>query len=100
MVQSFGIKVGYGGIPGSSIGTKDTGASEGGSCCSWNLEPILYAYVNIVSKCSLTNINCLLQSKGKWKITRWSRIVANVHVFVVRHQFICSSYSSFVCDVK
>ncbi|KAL8506250.1 hypothetical protein ACS0TY_017208 [Phlomoides rotata] len=32
--ESFGIKVGYGGIPGPSIGRRDDGASEGGSCCS------------------------------------------------------------------
>lgn len=32
--QSYGIKVGYGGIPGPS-GGRDASASQGGGCCSW-----------------------------------------------------------------
>ena len=31
--QSYGIKVGYGGIPGPS-GGRDGGSAQGGGCCS------------------------------------------------------------------
>lgn len=33
--QSYGIKVGYGGIPGPS-GGRDGSSSQGGGCCSWD----------------------------------------------------------------
>lgn len=33
-LQSYGIKVGYGGIPGPS-GGRDGSAAQGGGCCSW-----------------------------------------------------------------
>ena len=35
-LQSQGIKVGYGGIPGPS-GGRDGSSSQAGGCCSWNL---------------------------------------------------------------
>jgi hypothetical protein len=33
ILQSYGIKVGYGGIPGPS-GGRDGSSSQGGGCCS------------------------------------------------------------------
>lgn len=34
ILQSYGIKLGFGGIPGPS-GGRDGAVSQGGGCCSW-----------------------------------------------------------------
>lgn len=50
-LQSYGIKVGYGGIPGPSSG-RDGGVAQGGGCCSWSDSPCLPVPVIMVDSCS------------------------------------------------
>ena len=63
-LQSYGIKVGYGGIPGPS-GGRDGAASQGGACCSWN-----------------------------WKLYSLNLIIASgviIYLFMLKHKFQISS---------
>ena len=49
-LQSYGIKVGYGGIPGPS-GGRDGVSSQAGGCCGWNIWNLLVYVEDNLSTC-------------------------------------------------